>query len=154
MVLVLLAVYGVWHYSPLRHLTRSKSQTDPAYSSTTESRNKPIIVTKKILPETGAGQQTSDLPRPLVVLKKLSPQKKSQLAKSQEKSADLTAAGEKTPQAAPEVSLSAKASAAPAVQPEKPLKPLTVQKKAAPVKQKTYPVFHHVVQLQATAKRP
>jgi hypothetical protein len=85
MVLVLLAVYGVWHYSPLRYLTRSKSQTDPAYSSTIKNRNKPIIVTKKILPETGTGQQTIDLPRPLVVLKKLSPPKKSQLAKPQEK---------------------------------------------------------------------
>lgn len=138
MVLVLLAVYGVWHYSPLRHLTRSKSQPDPAYSSTIKSRNKPIIVTKKILPEAGAGQQTSDLPRPLIVLKQLSPQKKSQLAKPQEKSTDLTAAGEKTPQAAPEDSLSAKVSAAPAVQPDKPLKPPAVQKTAAPVKQKTH----------------
>ena len=138
MVPVLLVVYGVWHYSPLRHLTRSKSQIDPAYRSPIKSRNKPIIVTKKILPETGAGQQTSDLPRPLVVLQTLSSQKKSQLAKSQEKSTDLTAAGEKTPQAAPEDSLSAKVSASPAVQPDKPLKPLTVQKTAASVNQKTY----------------
>ena len=138
MVLVLLAVYGVWHYSPLRYLTRSKSQPDPVYSSTIKNRNKPIIITKKILPETGAGQQTSDLPRPLVVLKKLSPQKKSQLVKPQEKSTDLTAAREKTPQAASEDSLSAKVSASPAVQPNKPLKPLAVQKTAAPVKQKTY----------------
>jgi len=135
---VLLAVYGVWHYSPLRYLTRSKSQTDPAYSSTIKSRNRPIIITKKILPETSAAQQTSDLPRPLVVLKKLSPPKKSQLAKSQEKSTDLTAAGEKTPLAATEDSLSAKAGASPAVQPDKPLKPLTEQKTAAPVKQKNH----------------
>ena len=48
MVIVLLAVYGVWHYSPLRHLTRSKSQPDPAHSSTIKSRHKPIIITKKI----------------------------------------------------------------------------------------------------------
>jgi hypothetical protein len=82
-VLVLLAVYGIWHYSPLRHLTRSKSQPDPAYSSTIKDRNKPIIVTKKILPGTGDSQQTRDLPRPLVVLKKLTPQDKSQLVKPQ-----------------------------------------------------------------------
>jgi hypothetical protein len=150
-VIVLLAVYGVWHYSPLRHLTRSKSQPDQAYSSTIKSRNKPIIVTKKILPETGDSQHTGDLPRPLVVLKKLSPQEKSQLIEPREKSIDPAAAGEKTLQAAPEDSLSAKISEPQTIQPDKPLKPLPAQKKAAPVKQ---PVFHHVVQLQAAAKRP
>ena len=53
-VLVLLAVYGIWHYSPLRHLTRSKSQPDPAYISTIKDRNKPIIVTKKSCPKPAA----------------------------------------------------------------------------------------------------
>ena len=48
-VLVLLAVYGVWHYSPLRHLTRSISQPDAADTGTTKSRNTPIIITKKIV---------------------------------------------------------------------------------------------------------
>jgi hypothetical protein len=137
-VIVLLAVYGVWHYSPLRHLTRSKSQPDQAYSSTIKSRNKPIIVTKKILPETGDSQHTGDLPRPLVVLKKLSPQEKSQLIEPREKSIDPAAAGEKTLQAAPEDSLSAKISEPQTIQPDKPLKPLPAQKKAAPVKQESH----------------
>jgi len=137
-VLVLLAVYGIWHYSPLRYLTRSKSQPDPAYSSTIKDRNKPIIVTKKILPETGDSQQTRDLPRPLVVLKKLTPQDKSQLVKPQVKRTDLTAAEEKTPQATPQDSLSAKVSQTQAVQPHKPLKSLVVQKTAASVKQESY----------------
>jgi hypothetical protein len=128
-VIVLLAVYGVWHYSPLRHL---------AYSSTIKSRNKPIIVTKKILPETGDSQHTGDLPRPLVVLKKLSPQEKSQLIEPREKSIDPAAAGEKTLQAAPEDSLSAKISEPQTIQPDKPLKPLPAQKKAAPVKQESH----------------
>jgi len=137
-VIVLLAVYGVWHYSPLRHLTRSKSQPDQAYSSTIKSRNKPIIVTKKILPETRDTQQTGDLPRPLVVLKKLSPQEKSRLVEPREKSTDPAAAGEKTLQAASEDSPAAKVNESQAVQPGKPLKPQPVQKTAAPVKRESY----------------
>jgi hypothetical protein len=148
-VMVLLAVYGVWHYSPLRHLTRSKSQPDQAYSSTIKSRNKPIIVTKKILPETRDSQQTSDLPKPLIVLKKLSPQEKSQLIEPQVKSADPSAAGEKTPPAAPEDSLAAKVSESQAVQPDKPLKPQPVQKTAAPVK----PESHHPYSIMLSSCR-
>jgi cell division protein FtsN len=137
-VLILLAVYGVWHYSPLRHLTRSKSQPETTYSSTIKSRNKPIIITKKILPETEDSQQTSDLPRPLAVLKKLSPQDTSQPVNPQVKSADSAAAEEKTPQTAPEDSLSAKASDTQAVQPDKASKPMPVKKAAAAVKPESY----------------
>ena len=50
-VLVLLAVYGVWHFSPLRYLTRSKSQPDEIRAGAFQSRNRPVIITKKILPE-------------------------------------------------------------------------------------------------------
>ena len=123
--LVLLTLYGVWHYSPLRYLTRSKSQ------------NQPIIITKKILPETSAPQQTSDLPQPLVVLKKASPKEKSKLIKPQESRTDL---GEKTLEASPENSSLAKASKSQAVQSNKPLKAQSVQKTTASVKQKSvYP---------------
>jgi cell division septation protein DedD len=137
-VLILLAVYGVWHYSPLRYLTRSKSPSEAADGNTHKNRDMPIIVTKKILPETGNSQKTSDLPRPLVVLNKLSSQEKSKLVKPQVKSADATTAGEKTPQAAPEDSLSAKVSAPQAVKTDKPLKPQPVQKTAAAVKPESY----------------
>jgi hypothetical protein len=127
-VIVLLALYGIWHYSPLRYLTRFKSQ------------NQPIIITKKILPETATAQQTSDLPQPLVVLKKASPKEKSILVKPQESKTEVTAAGEKTLKAAPEDSSLAKASESQAVQADKPLKPQPVQKTAASVKQKSaYP---------------
>jgi cell division septation protein DedD len=73
-VLVLLAVYGVWHYSPLRYLTQSKAQPDQAYSSTINSPQRPVIVTKKILPDAAKIGQTTEIPRPLVALKDLSPQ--------------------------------------------------------------------------------
>jgi cell division septation protein DedD len=137
-VLVLLALYGVWHYSPLRYLTRSKSQPDQTYSVNIKGQNQPIIITKKILPETAATQQTSDLPRPLVVLKQFSPKEKSQPVKQQVKSTDPTAAGEKTLQVAPEDSLSAQASKTRPLKSDQPLKPLPVQKTAASVKQESY----------------
>ena len=137
-VLVLLTFYGVWHYSPLRYLTRSKSQPDTTNISTTKSRNKPIIVTKKILQETAATQQTSDLPQTLVVLKKLPHKEKSQPVKQQAKSTGPTAAGKKTSQIAPEDSLAAKASQKRPLQSDKPLKPLPVQKTAVSMKQESY----------------
>jgi cell division septation protein DedD len=137
-VLVLSAVYGVWHYSPLRYLTRSKYQPDQAYSVNTKSRNQPIVVTQKILPEAADAQQTNDLPRPLVVLEKLSAQEKPQHAKPLAESTDPTPAGQKTPQVAPEDSLSAKADQAQAVQPDEPLKPLSAQKTALPMKPESY----------------
>ena len=76
MVLVLLAVYGVWHYSPLRYLTRSKSQPDQVHSGTIKSRYRPVIVTKKILPDSAQKKRATDIPLPLVVLKDL-PAKKT-----------------------------------------------------------------------------
>ena len=127
-VLVLLMLYGVWHYSPLRYLTRSQSQSQP------------IIITKKILPETAATQQSSDLSQPVVVLKKVSPLKESTLVEPQESKTEVTSTGEETLPAAPEVSSLAKANEAQAVQVDKPLKAQAVQKTDASVKQKSaYP---------------
>ena len=137
-VLVLLAVYGVWHYSPLRHLTRSKSHPDEAYTRTIKSRNKPIVITKKILPETGESKQTGDLPQPLVVLDKLSPQEKSQPVKPPAKGTDSSAAGQKTPKAAPEDSLLAKEEQPQPSQAKKPAELQPVQKTAAPDQRESY----------------
>jgi hypothetical protein len=136
--LILLALYGVWHYSPLRYLTRSKSQPDQTYRVNTKGQNQPIVITKKILPETAATQQTSDLPQPLIVLKKASPQQKSKLVKPQKSSTDLATRREKTLQAAPADSSLAKASEPQAVQPAKPLKPLPVKKTATAVGPESY----------------
>jgi hypothetical protein len=137
-VLVVLALYGVWHYSPLRYLTGSKSQPDQTYSGNIKGRNQPIVITKKIRPQNKATQQTSDLPRALVVLKKFSPQAKSQPARQQLKSTEPSAAEQKTAQGAADDSLSANVSETRAVQPDKTPKPLPVEKKAVSVKQETY----------------
>ena len=137
-VLVLLTLYGVWHYSPLRYLTRSKSRPDQTYRVNIKGQNQPIVITKKILPETTATQQTSDLPQPLIVLGKASPQEKSKPVQPQESRTDLTTAGEKTLAATPEDSSLAKASDSQAGQPAKPLKPPPVKKTAAIVKPETH----------------
>ena len=127
-VLVLLAIYGVWHYSPLRYLTRSRSQSDPAYSGTIKNPGRPVIVTKKvlpdpakkeratairrpvivtkkILPDSTRKERTTDIPRPLVVLKDLPTQKTPQPGQPPEKSADQADAEKKTMVLQPDGSL-------------------------------------------------
>ena len=74
--LVLVVVYIIWHYSPLRYLTQSCSGSEQTLSAAVKNRSRPIIVTKKILPEQQSPQQTGDQPRPLVVLKKIKPEMK------------------------------------------------------------------------------
>jgi cell division septation protein DedD len=136
--LIALALYGVWHYSPLRYLTRSKSQPDQTNRDRIKGRNQPIVITKKIVPQNEATQQTSDLPRALVVLKKFSPQKKSQAAKQQGESTDPPVAGEKPSQAAGGDSPAVKISETRTVQSDKTSKPLPVRKTAAIVKQESH----------------
>jgi cell division septation protein DedD len=133
-VLVVLALYGVWHYSPLRYLTGSKSNPVQAVSGNITGRRQPIVITKKIAPQNEATPQTSDLPRALVVLKKFAPQEKSQPVKQQLKSTEPSAAPEKHSQVASSDSLSAKASVTQTVEPEKASKPLPPEKTAGSVK--------------------
>ena len=65
----ILAVYTVWHYSPLRYLIKSRSQSGQTQIAALGAKNQPIIVKKKIplRPETAV--QEKDIPQPLIVLK-------------------------------------------------------------------------------------
>jgi cell division septation protein DedD len=137
-VLVVLALYGVWHYSPLRYLTRSKSQPDQTYSDNIKGRNQPIIITKKIVPQNESTQQTGDLPRALVVLKNLSPQEKSQPAQQQAKGTDPSAESEKPSQAEIDDSLSTEGRKTHAAKSDNVSKPQPLQKTAASVKHESY----------------
>ena len=69
--LVLLAVYGIWHYSPLKLLTPSKNQPRQTQVAALGARNQPVIVKKKIPPPSETGLQQSDVPQPLIVLKEV-----------------------------------------------------------------------------------
>ncbi len=74
---IILAVYAVWHYSPLRHLTKSKSQ--------------PVIVRKKIPPRPKTAVQETDIPQTLIVLKDLVPKQTSQSLDKKKIAADTAA---------------------------------------------------------------
>lgn len=95
-VFVLLAVYGVWHYSPLRYLTQSKAQPDQTDDGTGHGFQRPVIVAKKILPDDAKIGQTTEIPRPLVVLKDLSSQEAPRPDSQPEKGADQADATKKT----------------------------------------------------------
>jgi cell division septation protein DedD len=69
--LVLLAVYGIWQYSPLKLLAPSKNQPRQTQAAALSARNQPVIVKKKIPPLSATGLQPSDAPQPLVVSKEV-----------------------------------------------------------------------------------
>jgi cell division septation protein DedD len=104
-VLVLMALYAVWHYSPLRYLTRSESQPDQVRAGALKSRSRPVIITKKILPDTEKLEQTTDLPRPLIVLKDLPINTTSRSAEQPVKSVDTADEKKKSPVLQPDGSL-------------------------------------------------
>jgi cell division septation protein DedD len=137
-VLVVLALYGVWHYSPLRYLARSNSQPDQTNGGHIKGRNQPIIITKRIMPQNQPAQQTGDLPRALVVLKNFSPQGKSKPVQQQAKGTDPSAAGEKPPQAEIDDSLSTERRKTHAAESDNVSKPLPLQKAAASVKHESH----------------
>jgi cell division septation protein DedD len=66
--LLLLAVYGIWYYSPLKLLTPSGNAPRQTQVAAFVARNQPVVIKKKIPPRSERGVQQSDIPRPLVVL--------------------------------------------------------------------------------------
>ena len=88
-VLVLLAIYAVWHYSPLRHLTQSKSgQTQIA---ALETKTQPVVVTKKIPARPKTAVQEKDIPQPLIALKEMVPKATPESNVQEKGAADTTA---------------------------------------------------------------
>ncbi|TNF49860.1 hypothetical protein EP232_01155 [bacterium] len=106
-ILVLVAVYIVWHYSPLRYLTQSDSGSEQTLTAAVKSRSRPVIVTKKILAQPEDSQQTGDQPRPLVVVKKIMPEQTPEPPQPQVEIEIPAVAEKKTAPLAPEVSPSA-----------------------------------------------
>jgi hypothetical protein len=92
LVLVLVAIYAVWHYSPLRHLTQSKpGQTQIASLGV---KNQPVVVRKKIPPRPETVAQEKEIPQPLIALKDMVA-KPAPESRVPEKGAADTAAGQK-----------------------------------------------------------
>ena len=69
--LVLLAVYGISHYSPLKLLAPSKNQPRQTQVAALGAGNQPVVVKKKIPPRSETSVQQSDVPQPLIVLKEV-----------------------------------------------------------------------------------
>jgi cell division septation protein DedD len=77
-VFIILAVFAVWHYSPLRHLTKSNSQPGDTQITSLGAKNQPVVVRKKIPPRTETTAQETDIPKALIVLKDLAPKQTSE----------------------------------------------------------------------------
>lgn len=117
-VLVLVAVYGVWHYSPLRHLTQSKNRLEQTFNGPMDRPQRPVIITRKISPEAAEGEQTTEIPRPLVVLKDLSPREAARPEPVPEKAENADNAGKKALVLQPDGSLIAQKGASGRVKPD------------------------------------
>ena len=105
-ILVLVAVYIIWHYSPLRYLTQSGSGSRQKLAAAVENRSRPVIVNKKISLEPENFQQKSDLLRPVVVLKKIKPEQAPEPVQPRVEIEIPAATEKKTALAAPGVSSS------------------------------------------------
>jgi len=68
-MLVLVAIYAVWHYSPLRYLTKSRSQSGQTQIAALGAKNQPVVVRIKIPPRPKTAVQEKDIPQPLIALK-------------------------------------------------------------------------------------
>lgn len=128
-VLVLLAVYGIWHYSPLRYLTQSKSGADRRLAAAVENQSRPVIVTKRILPQPEDKTQTGDLPQPLVVSKQIEPEQTPTATNPPVKIEVPAAAQKKTPSAAPAATSSTQIAQAQPAKAKKPAQPQPPAKK-------------------------
>ena len=122
-ILVLVVVYIIWHYSPLRYLTQSDSGSEQTLTAAVKNRSRPVIVTKKILSEPENSQQTGDMARPLVVLKKIKPPETLEPVQPQVEIEIPAVAEKKTAPIAPEVSSSAKMAQQQPATVDKPVEP-------------------------------
>ena len=135
-VFIILAVFAVWHYSPLRHLTKSKPQPDDIQIASLGAKNQPVIVRKKIPPRYKTTAQETDIPRTLIVLKDLVPRQTSQSVNQKKIAADKAAKKDKVLVLEPDGNLRTKKSAPQNLQPEDASKTIT-RKTAVPLKQKS-----------------
>jgi len=137
-VFIILAVFAVWHYSPLRHLTKSKSQAGDMQIATLEAKNQPVIVRKKIPPRSKTTAQETDIPRALIVLKDLVPKQMPESVDQNKIAADTAAKKDKVLVLEPDGNLRTKKSAPQEAQPDDASKTVAKKTETVPLKQKSY----------------
>jgi cell division septation protein DedD len=112
--LVLVAIYGIWHYSPLKLLTSEINQPRQPQVAAMRATNLPVIIKKKIPPHSAAAVQQSEVPQPLMALKEATDQNATQAVQQNEMAANNTAIEkDKTLVLQPDGHLTAKMSAPP-----------------------------------------
>ena len=99
-MLVLLAIYAVWHYSPLRHLTQSKS--GQTLIAALGAKNQPVVIRKKIPARLKTAAQEKDIPQPLIALKDLVPKPALESSVQDRDAADTAAKQSKVPVSQPD----------------------------------------------------
>ncbi len=135
---IILAVYAVWHYSPLRHLTKSKSQPEKVQIATLGAKNQPVIVRKKIPPRYKTTAQTTDIPQTLIVLKDLVPKQPSEFVDQKKIATGPAAQKDKVLVLQPDGNLRTKKSTAQDARPDNASKTIAKKTEAVPLKQKSY----------------
>ena len=136
-VFIILAVFAVWHYSPLRHLTKSKSQAGDVQIASLEAKNQPVIVTKKIPPRSQIAVQESEIPQALIVLKDLAPKQPSESVDQNKIAADTAAKKNEALVLQPDGNLRAKKIAPKEAQPANASKTIAKKTETVPLEQKS-----------------
>jgi cell division septation protein DedD len=116
--LVLLAVYGIWYYSPLKVLTPQQNQSSQTQVAAFGARTHPVIIKKKIPPRSATSMQQSEVPQPLIVLKEVIAKNTPETVEQNKVAANSTIEKDKAPVLQPDSHLSAKKSAPESVPPE------------------------------------
>jgi cell division septation protein DedD len=115
--LVLLAVYGIWYYSPLKVLTPQQNQSSQTQVAAFEARTHPVIIKKKIPARSATSVQQSDVPQPLIVLKEVIAKNTPETVEQNKVAANSTIEKDKAPVLQPDSHLSANKSAPESVPP-------------------------------------
>ena len=129
--LMLLAVYEIWHYNPLKLLTPLESQPRQPEVTAFGTRNHPVIVKKKISRRPQAAVQQSNVPQPLTVLKDEIAKNTSDSVEQNKAAANNAIEKEKAPALQPDDRLSAKETAPEIVPPAAVSK--TIESQAQPI---------------------
>ena len=133
LMLVLLAIYAVWHYSPLRHLTQSNSgQTQ---ISALGAKTQAVVIRKKIPPRPKSAVQEKDIPQPLVALKEMVPKPAPESSAQQKGAESAPAIQEKVLVLQPDGKLMPPQKAPQKVQPGDASKKIVRKTEPAPLKQ-------------------
>jgi len=135
---IILAIYAVWHYSPLRHLTKSRSQPDKIQVAALETKNRHVIVRKKIPPRSETAAQEKDIPQTLVVLKDLVPRQSSESGDQKKIAADTATKKNKILVLEPDGNLRTEKSAPQKAQPDDASKTIARKTETASLEQTSH----------------